>query len=1203
MKKRVLSVILTSLFYVGVSGQVNTFNAVDLHPVSPTAFQFLKYSEIPVSEYTGVPNINVPLYEVNVDGVKIPIQLNYHSQGNKVSAEASWVGLGWDLSMGSIVQQINDRDDYGVDPITGIQNVKMIPDYFPSMGDGSPTPLPIRYLLPTLIRGFGWSSPYPVNTLQPSQGFAYATDFSVPVNGEFDIRQYDLFNTNWYDSEPDIFTANFFGETVKFIIDFNNNPLNNSIIVLNKPGYVVTKTTNGFSILNSSGNAFFFEIQSIIQSQSFAENFQTNGPALGSSSYEPTTKIFFLTKIITKNKKSITFQYNTTSSFESYPNYSDKFIKLSNRNIGSSHAPMGGIDGNYFQFDYDGQASNEGKAYINYAFNKENYVFLSSILWEEGQLTFNNSDRQDINGSKKLDNIVLSDFNSNYIKSWQFDYSYFDARNVLSNEYQYPDGANLSSENRSFLRLQLLDVKQPGGEIYSFRYNTTTLPKKNSFAQDFWGYYNGQTSNTSLAPDPAIFNHPELGTNGNNRFAILANAKAGILEQIIYPTGGTANFEYELNEFSKSQIPDFPTNQSTILGSGLRIKSISLDNIVTNKITKTGYSYVGGKLITPMQLSRQVPFNTIDSYRYGDFDFSYWTYNEFSANGVFSSNPLASINGVGYDMVIKQNIDEVGTANGRIETQYSNSVDTYNPTISMRAISCGIPVVKSISNPENGSILTRKIFDSQNNLLKNDSTIYIVRSSVLRYGARIFGGKQLYFFGWEPGAIPVNNYIKQNLIGYYPIFDVVTLVDQSFETTYDRISGVALNNRSVYSYDGFNQLVSKEDFVSNNGFITTNYTYPYSNASNPSIITTGEQALWNANRLSEITKIERAKHSPNWYPYTKTDVDSKEYVTLSDKVVTSKILTNPHPGVGEMPSSITYDVYDPINANPLQYTNKGVIHTILWGYKGQHIVAEIIGADYNSINAIITDHTVLDNPTSDLSLRNYLNNLRTSLPNAIVSTYTYAPLKGVTSQTDASGHTSYYEYDALGRLALIRDKDQNILKKYDYLYQNTAPAIVAWNDMQSGTYTKSCPIGYTGSSYTTIAAAHTFGSSLDITDANRQALAYISSIGQSNADINGTCTASASLVVKGTNPKSFPFYVGFTNTSTGINYGYTIYPGMYNSNLASIPAGTYNITIYPMGGPSYGSYGFVVSGFFNSGYTIHYYNLSLSSNFTVANVY
>jgi YD repeat-containing protein len=53
---------------------------------------------------------------------------------------------------------------------------------------------------------------------------------------------------------------------------------------------------------------------------------------------------------------------------------------------------------------------------------------------------------------------------------------------------------------------------------------------------------------------------------------------------------------------------------------------------------------------------------------------------------------------------------------------------------------------------------------------------------------------------------------------------------------------------------------------------------------------------------------------------------------------------------------------------------------------------------------------------------------------AAMTTYTYAPLIGMTSQSDANNMPTYYEYDEFGRLKYIRDHERNILKSFDYNY-------------------------------------------------------------------------------------------------------------------------------------------------------------------------
>lgn len=55
---------------------------------------------------------------------------------------------------------------------------------------------------------------------------------------------------------------------------------------------------------------------------------------------------------------------------------------------------------------------------------------------------------------------------------------------------------------------------------------------------------------------------------------------------------------------------------------------------------------------------------------------------------------------------------------------------------------------------------------------------------------------------------------------------------------------------------------------------------------------------------------------------------------------------------------------------------------------------------------------------------------------AQMTTYTYSPLVGITSITDARGETAYYEYDSFQRLKNVKDSKGHIISQTDYHYKN-----------------------------------------------------------------------------------------------------------------------------------------------------------------------
>lgn len=113
----------------------------------------------------------------------------------------------------------------------------------------------------------------------------------------------------------------------------------------------------------------------------------------------------------------------------------------------------------------------------------------------------------------------------------------------------------------------------------------------------------------------------------------------------------------------------------------------------------------------------------------------------------------------------------------------------------------------------------------------------------------------------------------------------------------------------------------------------------------------------------------------------------------------------------------------------------------MWGYKGQYPVAEIKNADYNTVTTAMsaagTSHIELLNLTNSSTLKSKLDGVRNQLSSALLTQYTYYPLIGTASVTTPANLSTYYEYDAFGRLARIRNHKSQIVKEYAYGYSGS----------------------------------------------------------------------------------------------------------------------------------------------------------------------
>lgn len=132
-----------------------------------------------------------------------------------------------------------------------------------------------------------------------------------------------------------------------------------------------------------------------------------------------------------------------------------------------------------------------------------------------------------------------------------------------------------------------------------------------------------------------------------------------------------------------------------------------------------------------------------------------------------------------------------------------------------------------------------------------------------------------------------------------------------------------------------------------------------------------------------------------------------------------------------------FDKYDELNGNLLEFHNKdNVPITYLWSYNKKYIIAELVNSSYATVTASLLGITPEQLANAEVPDMAKVEALRTALPNAQITTYTYKPLVGITSVTDSRGVTTYYSYDTFNRLLNIKNDDANVLNEYKYHYSN-----------------------------------------------------------------------------------------------------------------------------------------------------------------------
>jgi len=514
-----------------------------LAPRSPAATAIEKYGTYQVNEFTGVPDISIPLYTVEAGGLQVPITLSYHASGIKVTDVASWAGLGWSISSGG---QITRR----------------------TMG------------------------------LPDDCAFGYLNGYMhIPNNNSYNtqpgIDSIEYISNGTYDSRPDIYSYDFPGHGGKFFFDGSatgNNytprlmpfaPIKISHTLVAYQATIPPPSTGltNFSIVDEHGNYYKFGDAST----DITTTSSGGGPSLTIAS------AWKLETMISQNRRdTIGFTYQADQV--NYPADDSEIFTVAD-NINNIFVNG---SGGFYTASYSSAPTTPGN------FNGVTEQLPKQINFKNGKVVF------DLDGSARTDlqGTGSTAYGLADIKIYQYNYG-TKAMELQKTIVFYKSYFSANSTTR--LRLDSIQVLDKGGSImqhYRFDYNTSvTLPAYSSFAQDYWGYYNGElsgnpgkTANTMLTPAQTITYSPNSGDTPENVTIGQANRncdsnymQAYVLTGIHYPTGGYSTFTYQTNQFySSGNLLNYGAGSVLTLAGGLRVSTISsYDGVNPTPVVKT----------------------------------------------------------------------------------------------------------------------------------------------------------------------------------------------------------------------------------------------------------------------------------------------------------------------------------------------------------------------------------------------------------------------------------------------------------------------------------------------------------------------------------------------------------------------------------------------------------------------------------------
>lgn len=1053
-------------------------------PQTPESSSFNSFFNQISTSSTGNPNINIPLYSIDIGGTSVPISLNYiGGTGIKVDDIASRVGLGWQLDIGggSVIRNIVGRPD-GVRP--KLKNSYDVDEICTSTSD--------KDLLTELV----------ATEMDPF--------FPHPSQIGLDMR-------------PDIYSYSLLNSSGKFLYDYMGKAQQ-----IPRSDNIISDNSTNLSIINIIDNAgTHYSFKNVVTSIPFKMGFEGH---IYTDNYKPAELNF-------SNSEKLTFLYGKRFSFKQYTTNSQTEFSKKNNIEGFCNSlpketytyygsrtledviteidfPKGRIVFNYgeeYREDLIGDKylknivvySKTGKAIKSYTFaydyflsdytDQSNLIFTESVTGKNYKRLRLLSITDDITGgiykfeyeylvplpprfSSSVDSWGLYNGKKNgntrvgsliednhlYYADRSFDENY--AKSAMLKKITYPTKGtteihfepddyyfNSSVEEYSDL-LDFNDQPQNSNNIFIYsdqigqQISKTFTVNSNDF--DFRGRFYSEMYDGIVNPIETIEEcKVTISTNGSNT---IYRANGEIFLNPLPNKTYTVSLVNNAQNSNKCYFDILHRHKSSkiILNKAVgsfRVQKIIQEDNNSNTYTKQ-YEYKNNDgRSTGIMMDEDINYRFIEDNFYKNKLGQPVNCIRFAS----SSDPQSHINShfgkpISYTKIVEKRIS--GSEEIKKENFYKNeSIGNYQ-----FALSSVNP--KPIEEYKNG-ILYKTI-----NYRGNDKIAQTIYENEYDYYFNQFSNDEI-------GAInSTNPRISQGLTAKYDniiicLADVygATFTTENYPIYSAWVKPISETTTQYYG-DGYADSISvkkqyfyspnylhikpvREKVIFDNGnILNTYYSFPFEKSNQYLInknmvgIPLQTNTTKTANEVTTTLSDVEIK-----YPTSQTEANNKTTgLSLPYEVVSKDLLGVPN-------TEIKYSKYDN-NGNLQEYILKpdfngdGFPVSIIWDYNQTQPIAKIEGAKLSDIPqgliANIVNASDYSNPSySESNLIDQLDAFRIGLPGYQISTYTYKPLIRVSSITPPSGIREIYKYDTANRLQSVVDVDGNILKEYSYQYK------------------------------------------------------------------------------------------------------------------------------------------------------------------------